>query len=90
MAPHTATDTVTDTAIALLRGVNVGGRGILPMHALAALLEALGARQVRTYIQSGNAVFEPPTNALAPLAWLAAMALASWGAVLWLGRRPAR
>ncbi len=68
MAPHTATDTATDTAIALLRGVNVGGRGILPMHALAALLEALGARQVRTYIQSGNAVFEPPTNALAPLA----------------------
>ncbi|MBN9339477.1 MAG: hypothetical protein ABT02_14315 [Comamonadaceae bacterium SCN 68-20] len=58
MAPHTA----TDTAIALLRGVNVGGRGILPMHALAALLEALGARQVRTYIQSGNAVFEPPAN----------------------------
>jgi len=32
----------------------------------------------------------PVVAALAPLAWLAAMALASWGAVLWLGRRPAR
>jgi len=32
----------------------------------------------------------PLVAALAPLAWLAAMALASWGAVLWLGRPPPR
>lgn len=43
--------------IALLRGINVTGSGILPMKDLAALCEALGFTQVRTYIQSGNVVF---------------------------------
>lgn len=45
------------TWIALLRGVNMGGHHKLPMKSLAALLERLGCRDVRTYIQSGNAVF---------------------------------
>jgi uncharacterized protein (DUF1697 family) len=44
--------------IALFRGINVGGNNILPMKELAALLEKLGARSVKTYIQSGNAVFQ--------------------------------
>lgn len=44
--------------IALIRGINVGGKNKLPMEALVAMLEALGCRQVKTYIQSGNAVFE--------------------------------
>jgi uncharacterized protein (DUF1697 family) len=43
---------------ALLRGVNVGGAGRLPMAGFRALLERLGLAQVRTYIQSGNAVFD--------------------------------
>lgn len=43
--------------IALLRGINVGGSGKLPMKELLAILESLGCREVRTYIQSGNAVF---------------------------------
>lgn len=43
--------------VALLRGVNVGGAGQLPMAGLRALLEALGCTEVATYIQSGNAVF---------------------------------
>lgn len=43
--------------IALLRGVNVGGTGILAMKDLAALCTDLGFTQVRTYIQSGNAIF---------------------------------
>lgn len=46
------------TYIALFRGINVGGNNILPMKALAALLEKLGAHNVKTYIQSGNAVFQ--------------------------------
>jgi uncharacterized protein (DUF1697 family) len=46
------------TFVAFLRGINVGGKGVLPMQELIAILEALGARRVRTYIQSGNAVFE--------------------------------
>jgi uncharacterized protein (DUF1697 family) len=43
--------------IALLRGVNVGGKNKLPMKELAALCEACGCASVRTYIQSGNIVF---------------------------------
>jgi uncharacterized protein (DUF1697 family) len=46
------------TFVALLRGINVGGNNRLPMRDLAAILEAEGAADVRTYIQSGNAVFE--------------------------------
>jgi uncharacterized protein (DUF1697 family) len=43
-----------------LRGINVGGHGRLPMADLKAILVDLGAREVRTYIQSGNAVFRCP------------------------------
>ncbi len=43
--------------ILLLRGINVGGHGKLPMAELRDLLAALGARKVQTCIQSGNAVF---------------------------------
>jgi uncharacterized protein (DUF1697 family) len=43
--------------IALLRGVNVGGAGKLPMPAFRALLSEMGLAGVTTYIQSGNAVF---------------------------------
>ena len=49
------------TSIALFRGINVGGRHMLPMKDLRALLEKAGCTQVRTYIQSGNAVFCSPT-----------------------------
>jgi uncharacterized protein (DUF1697 family) len=45
------------TYIALLRGINIGGRHLLPMGDLAELLAELGCEEVRTYIQSGNAVF---------------------------------
>ncbi len=52
------------TYIALLRGINVGGKSILPMKELVSLLEDLGAQNVKTYIQSGNAVFQSKeTNA---------------------------
>jgi uncharacterized protein (DUF1697 family) len=43
--------------VALLRAVNVGGTGMLPMKDLAALCTKLGFENVRTYIQSGNVVF---------------------------------
>lgn len=43
--------------IALLRAVNVGGTGKLAMADLRVFLEGLGFENVRTYIQSGNAVF---------------------------------
>jgi uncharacterized protein (DUF1697 family) len=44
--------------IALLRAVNVGGTGKLPMEDLKALCEKAGFAKVRTYIASGNVVFE--------------------------------
>jgi uncharacterized protein (DUF1697 family) len=55
--------------VALLRAVNVGGTR-LPMADLRALLEGLGLTNVRTYLQSGNAVFDTvdqaePAQALA-------------------------
>lgn len=46
--------------IALLRGVNVGGRNRLPMGDLVSVLESLGLEDVQTYIQSGNVVFRSP------------------------------
>lgn len=44
--------------VALLRAVNVGGTGKLPMSELKAMCESLGFAKVRTYIASGNVVFE--------------------------------
>ena len=43
---------------AMLRGVNVGGKNLLPMKELAGLFTAAGCSGVRTYIQSGNVLFE--------------------------------
>jgi len=54
-----------DRFVALFRGINVGGRNILPMKELTSLLENNSCHGVQTYIQSGNAVFEseePPEN----------------------------
>lgn len=44
--------------VALLRAVNVGGTGKLPMSDLRRICEKLGFTNVRTYIASGNVVFE--------------------------------
>ena len=46
--------------IGLLRAVNVGGTGRLPMTELKAMCEAAGFHSVRTYIASGNVVFQSP------------------------------
>jgi uncharacterized protein (DUF1697 family) len=43
--------------VALLRAVNVGGTGVLPMRDLVRICETAGFEHVRTYIQSGNVVF---------------------------------
>lgn len=43
--------------LALLRGVNLGGKNKLPMKDLAALFAAAGCSDVRTFIQSGNVAF---------------------------------
>ena len=46
------------TYIALFRGINVGGNNVLPMKDLVTLLQNIGSQNVKTYIQSGNAVFQ--------------------------------
>src|SRR5687767_7528721 len=56
------------TYIALIRGINVGGTARLPMTELTPLLETLGCAGVRTYIQSGNAVFHHSTKDASGLA----------------------
>ena len=49
---------MVDLHVALLRGINLGGKNRLPMKDLAAMFEGAGCRSVGTYIQSGNVVFE--------------------------------
>ena len=44
--------------VALLRAVNVGGTGKLPMAELKRLCDAAGFGRARTYIASGNVLFE--------------------------------
>ncbi|WP_266170496.1 DUF1697 domain-containing protein [Dyella subtropica] len=49
--------------VALLRAVNVGGTGKLPMVELKAMCEEVGFENVRTYIASGNVVFRSKKSA---------------------------
>jgi uncharacterized protein (DUF1697 family) len=44
--------------VALLRGINVGGKNLLPMKDLVRLFADAGCADVRTYIQSGNVLFQ--------------------------------
>jgi len=56
------------TYVALLRGINVGGRKKVPMAQLREILGGLGWTGVRTYLNSGNAVFAAPETDPAELA----------------------
>jgi uncharacterized protein (DUF1697 family) len=51
-----------NTFIALLRGINVGGKAMIPMPELRSLFASMGLEDVTTYIQSGNVVFSSPTG----------------------------
>ena len=46
--------------IALLRGINVNGRRVIPMARLRELAAGLGYRRVESYIQTGNVLLESP------------------------------
>jgi len=46
--------------VALIRGINVGGKNLVPMAALRDALGAAGFEGVRTYIQSGNVLLSAP------------------------------
>jgi uncharacterized protein (DUF1697 family) len=53
---------VVSTYVALLRGINVGGKNLIKMPALKAAFEAEGFEDVATYIQSGNVLFTAPAR----------------------------
>lgn len=44
--------------IALLRGINVSGQKIIPMIDLKSLFDKMGLKKAKTFIQSGNVIFE--------------------------------
>ncbi len=50
-----------------MRGINVGGKHMLPMADLRLIFEKAGGNSVRTYIQSGNVVFAATTSAAAEI-----------------------
>lgn len=54
--------------LALLRGVNVGGKGLIRMAELKECLEKAGFAEVRTYIQSGNVLFAAPKTEMGRMA----------------------
>jgi uncharacterized protein (DUF1697 family) len=53
--------------LALLRGINVGGKNIIRMSDLRRVFEGVGCRDVTTYIQSGNVLFESAIKSTALL-----------------------
>jgi uncharacterized protein (DUF1697 family) len=53
---------ISNAYVALLRGVNVGGKNTLPMKALSDIFGEAGCGAVRTYIQSGNVIFTASTG----------------------------
>jgi uncharacterized protein (DUF1697 family) len=64
------------TYLALLRGINVGGKNRLPMKDLIEMFVEAGCDNVRTYIQSGNVVFDSDPALSAPLPGLIAAGIA--------------
>jgi uncharacterized protein (DUF1697 family) len=54
---HVGANVVTTTWVALLRGINVGRNKRIAMSELRTVLESLGYSDIRTHLQSGNAIF---------------------------------
>lgn len=67
---------MAETHVALLRGINVGGKHPVPMAELRGVFEGLGCEDVRTYIQSGNVVYRAAEPLAPRVAGAAAKALA--------------
>jgi uncharacterized protein (DUF1697 family) len=55
---------VPKSHVALLRGINVGGKNKLPMRDLARMFVEVGCRDVRTFIQSGNVIFRAESKVI--------------------------
>jgi uncharacterized protein (DUF1697 family) len=76
--------------VALLRGINVGGRNKVPMAELCEVVTSLGHTGVTTYIQSGNVLFSTTETDTARLASALEQAITSrfgiWASVVVLSR----
>ncbi len=76
--------------VALLRGINVGGRNKVPMTELREVVTSLGHTGVSTYIQSGNVLFSTPDSDNARLASALESAISDrfgiWSSVVVLSR----
>ena len=76
--------------VALLRGINVGGRNKVPMADLRQVVTSLGHTGVTTYIQSGNVLFDSPETDSAKLAAALETAIGErfgiWASVVVLSR----
>ena len=76
--------------VALLRGINVGGRNKVPMADLREVVTSLGHTGVSTYIQSGNVLFSTAATDTAKLATALESAIAErfgiWASVVVLSR----
>ena len=66
-----------DTRLALLRGINVGGKNKLPMKDLAGMFEDAGCGNVQTFIQSGNVIFTATSSVSKGLAGVIASNIAA-------------
>ena len=58
---------MAETYVALLRGINVGGKSKLPMSDLRDMFAEAGCREVHTYIQSGNVIFQADQGVIGTL-----------------------
>lgn len=65
-----------ETYVALLRGINVGGKNKLPMKDLTAMFVEARCADVRPYIQSGNIIFSAPRGVTTQLPGLIAAKIA--------------
>ena len=76
--------------VALLRGINVGGRNKVPMADLRQVVASLGHTAITTYIQSGNVLFDTPETDTAKLAAALETAIGErfgiWASVVVLSR----
>ena len=63
--------------ISVLRGINVSGKRLIKMEALAQVYAQLGFSAIQTYVQSGNVVFTAPTRPTAEVAQAISDAIAT-------------
>lgn len=67
VATSTDRDLAMPTYIAMLRGINVSGKNTIKMESLRSSFATLGFNNIKTYVQSGNIVFEASNDSTASL-----------------------